>query len=249
MTTFNVIKLNATTSTNDHLKNMRSNRDCKDGDLVWTKNQTRGRGQGDKSWQSENGKSLAISIYRAFNKNVPKHPFVVSSAIATAVIKALDELGIPELSVKWPNDILSCNKKIGGILIENTYKYAQLNETIIGLGLNINQENFISLPNAGSLFTITNEKWDITNVLNSLIKFFERALFSDFSVSEETNLFEFNSYLWRKNKASSFKGCKEVFMAIPLGLTNEGKLIISNLDDGLKKEIDLEEARMLYIHK
>jgi len=246
MGNFNIIKLNATTSTNCYLKEKRSEGTCKDGDLVWTIHQTAGRGQNGKSWQSEAKNSLSLSIYKTFDNEVPQHPFEICSAISCAIIRTLHSIGIPELNIKWPNDILSCDHKVGGILIENIYKYSRLNETIIGLGLNINQESFNSLPQAASFFMITKKKWNVENVLKKLIKNFESTFYSDFLMSKKTNLNEFNSYLWRKNKISKFYGTKENFEAIPIGVTNEGKLIVSNLRGDSKYEIDLSQARMLY---
>jgi BirA family biotin operon repressor/biotin-[acetyl-CoA-carboxylase] ligase len=71
---FNIIKLDATTSTNDYLKQRRLEGNCKDGDLVWTTHQTAGRGQGNKAWESEAGNSLSMSIYRAFGAYAPSNP-------------------------------------------------------------------------------------------------------------------------------------------------------------------------------
>jgi len=246
MSYFDIIKLNATTSTNDYFKEKRIKRNCNDGELVWTKHQTSGRGQSNKAWEAQPNKSLSLSIYRAFDEKSPPHPFIISSAVACATIRALHSIGVPELNIKWPNDILSCSQKIGGILIENTYKYSRLNETIIGLGLNINQNKFNTLPHASSLLMITERKWNIEAVLNALIQRFESALFSDLLVAEKATLAEFNSYLWRKNKPSKFESSKEAFEAIPLGVTQEGKLRISSLDGGSQNTIDLKQARMLY---
>jgi BirA family biotin operon repressor/biotin-[acetyl-CoA-carboxylase] ligase len=246
MAYFNLIKLNATSSTNNYIKEKRSKGACKDGDLVWTKHQTSGRGQSDKSWQSEANKSLSLTIYKTFEKESPKHPFEISCAVACAIIRTLHSIGIPELNIKWPNDILSCNHKIGGILIENTYKYSRLNETIIGLGLNINQEKFDSLPHARSLFMITKRKWDIETVLNSLIQSFENVLISDLSNHLKANLSEFNLSLWRKKKPSKFYGSEGIFEAIPLEVTQEGNLLISDLEGAIERTINLNQARMLY---
>ena len=75
-----------------------------------------------------------------------------------AIINALEKISIPELSIKWPNDILSENKKIGGILIENFFKKSKINTSIIGIGLNLNQEKFEKVPKATSLKMVTGTK-------------------------------------------------------------------------------------------
>lgn len=243
---FNIIKLDAITSTNDYLKDKRLKGDCKDGDLVWTKNQTAGRGQTNKVWQSEAENSISLSIYRAFGEMTPQYPFQISAAVACATVHALKSIGVPKLNIKWPNDILSCNKKIGGILIENTYKYSSLNETVIGLGLNINQQNFNSLPNASSLSMLTNRKWNLETVFDSLVRAFQKVLFSDLFLTNKNYLNTFNSFLWRKNKISKFKDSEKEFKAIPVAVTAQGKLLLLDPAGKLESEIDFNKAQMLY---
>ena len=247
MGNFNTIKLSATTSTNEYLKQKRFNDDCQDGDLVWTTQQTEGRGRSTNVWVSSPQKSIAVSIYRLFDEDAPQFPFTISLAFSVAIIKALQKLGIPEIKIKWPNDILSCNQKIGGILIENKMKRGIVKDSIIGFGLNVNQESFSNLPNAASLFTMTQKMWDLDLVFNILIKEIEETLYSDFNQNHNTLLKEFNSYLWRKNIHSKFEGSKGLFKAIPLAVDSDGKLKIHNLDKAIEESIDLSQARMLYL--
>ena len=81
------------------------------------------------------------------------------------------------MSIKWPNDILSENKKIGGILIENFFNKSKIKASVIGVGLNLNQEKFEKLPKATSLKIITGEKWASKIILNALIPPLEEYLF------------------------------------------------------------------------
>jgi len=246
---FNLIKLNATTSTNDYLKQRRLEGKCNDGDLVWTTYQTAGRGQSNKVWESEAGNSLSVSIYRAFGEYSPELPFSISSAFATAIVSALKLLSVPELNIKWPNDILSCNKKIGGILIENTFKNNKLTNSILGFGLNVNQLDFSKFPHAASLSSLTKKKWNIENVLEALIHSLEHNEFLNLTKHQDVNLDAFNSFLWRKGKPSKFKGIEGVFEAIPLEVTKRGGLVISGFENEKKKELVLADARMIYTHK
>ena len=78
MGNFNTIKLSATTSTNEYLKQKRFNDDCQDGDLVWTTQQTEGRGRSTNVWVSSPQKSIAVSIYRLFDEDAPQFPFTIS---------------------------------------------------------------------------------------------------------------------------------------------------------------------------
>ena len=243
---FNIIKLDATTSTNDYLKQRRLEGNCKDGDLVWTTHQTAGRGQGNKAWESEAGNSLSMSIYRAFGAYGPKQPFAIGSAFATALVRTLKMLEVPELNIKWPNDILSCNKKIGGILIENTFKNNKLTNSILGFGLNVNQSDFSKFPHAASLFSLTKKKWNIEKVFEALIYALEQDEFTNLVKHRDANLETFNSYLWRKGKPSKFQGVQSVFEAIPLEVTKQGGLVITSLENEQKKELALANARLLY---
>ena len=86
-------------------------------------------------------------------------PFKLNAVVCLGIIYALKKLSIPGLSIKWPNDILSENKKIGGILIENFFNKSKIKASVIGVGLNLNQEKFEKLPKATSLKIITGEKW------------------------------------------------------------------------------------------
>ena len=92
---------------------------------------------------------------------------------------------------------------------------------------------------------ITQKEWDIETVVKSLIQSFENVSFSDFLDHEKENLTMFNSFLWRKNKLSKFYGSEGIFEAIPLKVTQEGNLIISDLESGLIT-INHNQSRMLY---
>ena len=89
MTNFNMIKLDATASSNDWLKSRFLSGDCSDGDVVWVKNQTHGRGQMNKLWQSEPHKNLTFSLFKVFPKLTVKNAFVINCAVTLGVVKAL----------------------------------------------------------------------------------------------------------------------------------------------------------------
>jgi BirA family biotin operon repressor/biotin-[acetyl-CoA-carboxylase] ligase len=93
--------------------------------------------------------------------------------VSIILFEFFKKLKIPNLRIKWPNDILSAEKKISGILIESTIKSNKINDYIIGLGLNINQEKFNNLLNANSIKNITGVNYDLNEIANSLIKTFE----------------------------------------------------------------------------
>ena len=226
MTKFNIIKLNATASSNDWLKDRFLTGNCLDGDVVWVRNQTQGRGQRNKHWQTEPMKNLTFSLLKLFSGLRVKNAFAINCAVTLAVIDALGELANIVLMLKWPNDILSGKNKIGGILIENIIKGDRITASIIGIGLNINQERFEGLPQASSLFLKTASKLDIGHVLKRVLKFLEVYL-DRLSDDDALGLkAEYEALLFQKGKTSTFKDQKETFQGVIKGVTESGFLKI-----------------------
>lgn len=165
----NLIKLDATDSTNVYLKQLSIDSNLENYTVVVSKKQTSGKGQMGAIWKSEDGKNLTFSL---LIKNVIENTaqiFDLNVAVATAILQTLESFNIPELSIKWPNDILSGNKKIAGILIENCFKPDRTIESIVGIGLNVNQTNFENLPKASSLSKIMNQKYDLDLLLEKIV--------------------------------------------------------------------------------
>ena len=148
------------------------------------------------------------------------------------LLKALLEFEDLDLKLKWPNDILSGNSKIGGVLIENIIKGNLIKASIIGIGVNINQEYFECLPHASSLFQKTGYKIEIGEVFNSILVFLE--IYLD-RLSNEGSLslrFEYEDLLFQKGKISTFKKHNEKFQGVILGVTENGLLRIRKTSGG-----------------
>jgi BirA family biotin operon repressor/biotin-[acetyl-CoA-carboxylase] ligase len=226
MSNFNIIKLDATASSNDWMKDRFMSGDSVDGDVVWVRNQTHGRGQRNKHWQTEPKKNLTFSLFKLFPGLSVKNAFVINCAVTLSVIQALDQLVDIDLKLKWPNDILSGKNKIGGILIENMIKGDRITASIIGIGLNINQINFEGLPSASSLFLKSGAELEIGHVLNRVLVFLEgyfERLSSDSSAALKS---EYETLLFQKGKTSTFIYQKEKFQGIIRGITDSGLLKI-----------------------
>ena len=164
-----IIKLDAINSTNSFLKEMIYEEMVEDYTVVVAKHQTNGRGQMGTVWDSNKGENLMFSVFKDLSIHVVEFPFYISMAISLAILKALKGLNIPDLSIKWPNDILSADKKVCGILIENVIKN-KLNSTIIGIGVNVNQTEFNNLPKASSLKVITGIHYNLDEILQGIIE-------------------------------------------------------------------------------
>jgi BirA family biotin operon repressor/biotin-[acetyl-CoA-carboxylase] ligase len=245
MSYFKIIKLNAIPSTNDFLKERYQKGDCIDGDLVWANEQTKGRGQRQRQWISTAENSLTFSVYRSYANFHSRNAFMVSAAVATGIINALKVIGIPDLKIKWPNDILSCNKKVAGILIENIFKKSQLKASIIGVGLNVNQLSFVDLPYAGSLASVTGKEWILEEIFNSLKEALESTLFSINIISKEHWIEEYSNLLWKKDEVALFERNGTSFKAISRGLSPEGFLLLENME-GESLILNSHQSRMLY---
>ena len=130
--------------------------------------QTKGRGQRGAGWESAPGMNLTFSILMKRSNLIPSKQFVISQIVAIGVKRYLQTLGI-EASVKWPNDIYVGDKKICGVLIEHRIMGDTLSGSIAGIGVNINQEVFLSdAPNPVSVYNIIGRKLDIEEELKSL---------------------------------------------------------------------------------
>ncbi|MDR0865309.1 MAG: biotin--[acetyl-CoA-carboxylase] ligase [Candidatus Symbiothrix sp.] len=165
-----IIKVKSATSTNDLLKDLAKQQTQEEGLVVFAENQTDGKGQRGNSWESEPGKNIACSLllYPTFLP-LNQH-FLLSEVVALGIKSALDSY-IQPVEIKWPNDIYYGNKKLCGVLIENELLGAQFSQSIIGIGLNVNQEVFLSdAPNPVSMKQILGKEVSIESVLEETIQ-------------------------------------------------------------------------------
>lgn len=241
-----IIKLNAIDSTNAYLKTISTKLSPKDYTVVVTENQTNGRGQMGTTWHSEASKNLTFSVFKDVSFLSVEHQFYISIVTALALTKALNELRIPKLNIKWPNDILAENKKIAGILIENVIKNNQLVGSIIGIGLNVNQKFFDDLPQASSLHALTGVVYNKDEILQHILKHLE-AYFMRLEALDFDNLKQdYERLLFRVKKPSTFITPKQnTFSGFITGITEDGKLKIL-LEDNITETYDLKEVKLLY---
>ena len=240
-----IIKLDAIDSTNNYLRRLISEEAVADYTVIMAKRQTHGRGQMGTIWNSDKGKNLMFSLFKDLSMHDVEFPFYISMAISLAILKAFKTLNIPDLRIKWPNDILSADKKICGILIENVIKN-KLRSTIIGIGINVNQTKFENLPKASSLKNITGIHYNLDEVLQLVIKFTKE--YSTLLQHEKYDFVknEYETSLFRKNKPSTFKDAEGVlFAGFIKGVTKYGKLQVI-LEDEIVKKFDLKEITLMY---
>ncbi|MBC5836669.1 biotin--[acetyl-CoA-carboxylase] ligase [Flavobacterium muglaense] len=240
-----LIKLDAIDSTNEFLKGLSSKQDLENFTVVTAENQTKGKGQMGSVWISEAGKNLIMSVFVKDSLSDVSQIYSLNIAVALAVIESLESYNIPELSIKWPNDIMSYNFKIGGLLLENSIKSDGTLSSIIGLGLNINQTNFENLPKASSLAQISKTTFDKEKILLTIMEKLESTIRNlEYDVR---SLWEsYNGLLFKKGVPMPFKDQSDKnFMGIIQGVSTAGQLQLL-LEDDTIAEYSLKEIQMLY---
>ncbi|EGD34450.1 biotin--[acetyl-CoA-carboxylase] ligase [Capnocytophaga sp. oral taxon 338] len=241
-----IIKLNATNSTNTYLKNLVKEKEVKDLTCIWSLSQDQGRGQQGAKWISDPYKNLTFSVLKVFNQFPSEYHFLLNMEVSLAIFRALKKLYIPDLAVKWANDILSDKKKICGILIENTLNKEQITASVIGIGLNVNQLFFKDLPNVSSLQKIMGHPFDLEEVLLLICHELEVALISLSPTRFDTVLDQYHAHLFRKDKPSTFEYPNgKRFMGYIKGVSHNGQLQVEQ-EDAVVSSFSLKEVKLLY---
>lgn len=240
-----LIKLDAIDSTNEFLKALSNKEKLENFTVVTAENQTKGKGQMGSEWSSEIGKNLIMSILIKDYLFDINQIFNLNIAVSLAVIETLESINIPDLSIKWPNDILSYNKKIGGILIENSIKSDGTILSVVGLGLNVNQTNFDNLPKASSLAAICERFFDKEELLLLVVENLEKKL-NEWNKKATVFWDNYTDRLFKKGVPMAFSDQNnQNFMGIIQGVSVIGKLQILLEDDSIA-EFDIKEIQMLY---
>lgn len=236
-----IIKLSAITSTNSFLKELCKNSVVENYTVVVADEQTKGRGMQSNTWASEPFKNLTTSIFlKNLNLEIT-HQKYLNFAISLAIFDVLTALQITAISIKWPNDIMSANKKLCGILIENTIRKNKIQASVIGFGLNVNQEKFPdSLQNATSLKQLTQIDFNLDELLLAIIHQIKKRIqqLSDKHYQQLEN--DYLSALYKKETPSMFKDKNGVlFMGKITGISTFGNLLIE-MEDETTKEFEIK---------
>lgn len=193
--------------------------------------QTKGRGQMQNVWHSEAGKSLTFSIYKRFEHVYASSQFAISMSVSLAIKDALECLEIPNVTIKWPNDIMAGDKKCGGILIENELRGEIIKASIIGIGLNVNEATFNALPNATSLHIETQSIFDINQVLSLIAEKVLAYLINMKHISTEKIKHQYESELYLKGVTKLYKTPNDSFFQGKItGVLLTGELCIERED-------------------
>ena len=241
-----LIKLDATDSTNGYLRRLLLSGVPEDYTVISAVRQTQGRGQMGTHWVAEEGKNLTFSILRRHLNLDADRGFVLNICVSLAIYTVLKQLQVPDLSIKWPNDILSGNLKICGILIESKIQGNVIDTSIIGIGLNVNQLNFENLENASSLKRVLGRTFDLDDLLTQIVDALNKV-FLQKDKKENTFLWDaYESALFKRGMPMTFENdMGDKFVGRIKGVSKDGKLTIT-LDKDTIRSFDMKEVKLLY---
>lgn len=228
-------KLDAIDSTNTYLKQISASGDSENWMVVTAEYQTLGRGQQNSLWHSEKGKNLLFSVLINDLDLPAKDQFGISCAVSLAIHSALSAYGLPGLRVKWPNDIMSGSGKLGGILIENSVLGSRIGQSIVGIGLNVNQLEFPEqLGMAVSMRSLVDGEVDRQELLFAILSRMQEQ-FTRLKLGEwEQIKRDYESLLYRAFELHKFRDVMGAhFIGRITGITEEGLLLVEREDGSL----------------
>lgn len=237
-----IIELSEIDSTNNYAMRLIDEGMAEHGMVVRADFQTKGKGQLANLWLAEESKNLLISAIIDTREFAIEKQFFLNAATCLSVAEMLmTNYNIPHVSIKWPNDIYAGDKKIAGILIENSLRGSQWTNAVVGIGLNVNQAVFSDLNRATSMFNQTQEKQKVKSVLKNLLKILNKHFLK--IGNNEDALFEaFNQNLYKVNKEITFTKKNELYKGIVKGVNAFGELeveVAGKLKRYRHKEIEL----------
>jgi BirA family biotin operon repressor/biotin-[acetyl-CoA-carboxylase] ligase len=226
---FPFILLHTVDSTNNYAMGMVHEGMAQHGAAVFSREQTKGRGQRNRHWISETGMNIALSVILEINDQFSaSRMFLLSKAMALAAARFFNRYTTETAFIKWPNDIYLRDRKAGGILIENILKGNAWKFSIAGVGLNINQDAFGELATkAISLYNISGKKEDpevLARQLHEDLMFYFQLLVQQ--PEEVTSAYD--ALLYKKGEMIRFKKQSQVFEARVVSVTDFGELVVQH---------------------
>jgi len=221
------IELHQVESTNNYAMGLIHAGMAQQGTAVFAHEQTKGKGQRNKQWISAPGKNIILSIIiQPFGLKI-KQQFLLSMNVANVVQKFFNNYTKKNTKIKWPNDIYWCDRKAGGILIENVLQGKVWKYAVIGIGLNINQVDFGNNKKAISLSQITGDGYDTMAMAKELAGVVHVSCKQLTSDSKEIAK-RYHKHLYKSNEKVQLKVKNKTFEGIIKGVTEDGLLIVSS---------------------
>lgn len=235
----NIIRLESVDSTNNYTANRARANDLRHGSVILAVDQTGGRGQMGTAWTSEAGKNLTFSVFlEGVNVSVERQ-FILTKIVSLSLVNLLKQYGL-KARIKWPNDIYVNDQKIAGVLIENFLQGSYIHRSIVGVGLNVNQDDFGVLQ-ATSLKLERGVFFPLDDVLFSYVARFNEELKR--MHSDEIHAAYLNDLYWLEEKRT-FRDASGEFEGTIKGVEPNGQLIIEQ--NGEMKSYTLKEVQFMH---
>lgn len=233
-------------STNSYLGELVRENKAEFGSLIYARKQSAGRGQYGNVWMSEPGKNLIFSFWLdTHNLNITEQ-FQLNKVVSLGVVDYLKSHQIDQIHIKWPNDILVNEKKICGILIENSVSGVNLSYSIVGIGFNLNQINFGLLSNrAISLSKRTGNTYVLEDEMKRMAEILDKRLIDFFENPHNNVNNEYLSALLGYQSIRKFKINDTIHTGKITGLDGFGRLQMV-LENGTNKGFGVKEIEFLY---
>lgn len=239
--TADFIELESVDSTNNFAASLLKETKPANGTVILTKRQTVGKGQRGNRWHADPDLNLTFSVI-LYPQIKAAEVFYLSAVAALALKKALSTY-VPDVAIKWPNDLYAGTRKLAGILIENQFRGAQVTSSIVGIGINVNQPVFESGLNATSLNILTGTQFSIDDVLRTCYE--QLDFYLDLLMSQQYTLLArlYQEKLLGLNQLLHFSDDAGVFEGVIRGVDASGKLLLER--NGSIRKYDLKEIRFL----
>ncbi|HSV09306.1 MAG TPA: biotin--[acetyl-CoA-carboxylase] ligase [Hanamia sp.] len=236
----NILVLDSIDSTNNYAMALIQRGDATAIKPVFALEQIYGKGRRGKHWKSNKGANIILSIPLQMQWLSVSQQFHLSVAIALSCHDLFYKYNLANLFIKWPNDIFINDSKAGGILIENVIKGTLWQWSVIGIGINVNQEGFEEFDlKATSLKLATGKSYDVLNLAEELLCFVLKRIEELKSGNFEKMLEEYNRHLFAKNKTVKLKKENIVFETTITGVSSSGQLITK---DAFERRFDFDEV-------
>jgi BirA family biotin operon repressor/biotin-[acetyl-CoA-carboxylase] ligase len=241
---YEIIRLSEIGSTNLHASALLSGNMIKTPTIILTDYQYQGKGQGGNTWESEAGKNVLISLIQ-FPKNIKAfEQFYISKITAIAIKETIKEHSMQAV-IKWPNDVLVGNEKIAGILIENTLEAYRIRDSIIGIGINVNQVEFHPYPmKATSMKNISSGETSLQLVIEKFIErfdfWYEIMEYRDFNQIDK----EYLAHLYGFQKLMTFRKEGNIFEGMIIDVEKDGKLVLL-MNENKKQRFGYKELEFM----
>ncbi|HLP56064.1 MAG TPA: biotin--[acetyl-CoA-carboxylase] ligase [Fluviicola sp.] len=217
------ILLDEVDSTNNYTAKLLNEGKMAHGTVILAEKQTAGRGQRGNLWHSSSGKQFTCSVYAATAFLSVERYWYLNLAVALAVWETVDAFISEETKIKWPNDVLVNDKKIGGILIETQWNSGKINGAIIGVGINLQRES--DLPSSCSLSDFTSPVPEILEMAQKLALKLE-VQFERLRAGNWNGLLQdYHALLWKKDELMNARIETNQLQGYIRGIDGNGNLL------------------------